>query len=123
MIPQPRSACPINRSLEMLGDRWSLLILRDIVLHDRRSFRELVRRGGRAEIESLNSGDRAPMGMDRPTWRFSVDWQRSCAAGAHQGGVVRVSTELGAQMDKCYDFSLTDYRHMLDKEWALGATR
>ena len=42
MIPQPRSACPINRSLEMLCDRWSLLILRDIVLHDRRSFRELL---------------------------------------------------------------------------------
>ena len=42
MIPQPRSDCPINRSLEMLGDRWSLLILRDIVLHDRRSFRELL---------------------------------------------------------------------------------
>ena len=42
MIPRPRSACPINRSLEMLGDRWSLLILRDIVLHDRRSFRELL---------------------------------------------------------------------------------
>jgi len=42
MISRPRSACPINRSLEMLGDRWSLLILRDIVLHDRRSFRELL---------------------------------------------------------------------------------
>ena len=42
MIPQPRSNCPINRSLEMLGDRWSLLILRDIVLHDRRSFRVLL---------------------------------------------------------------------------------
>ena len=26
----------------MLGDRWSLLILRDIVLHDRRSFRDLL---------------------------------------------------------------------------------
>jgi len=42
MIPQPRSNCPINRSLEMLGDRWSLLILRDIVLHDLRSYRELL---------------------------------------------------------------------------------
>ena len=42
MIPRPRSACPINRILEMLGDRWSLLILRDIVLNDRRSFRELL---------------------------------------------------------------------------------
>ncbi|WP_353080891.1 winged helix-turn-helix transcriptional regulator [Tessaracoccus lapidicaptus] len=42
MIPDPRSDCPINRSLEMLGDQWSLLILRDIALHDRRSFRELL---------------------------------------------------------------------------------
>lgn len=42
MIPTPRSACPINRSLEMLGDRWSLLILRDIAVHDRRSFRALL---------------------------------------------------------------------------------
>ena len=48
MIPQPRSNCPINRSLEMLGDRWSLLILRDIVLHDRRSFRELLTGSERA---------------------------------------------------------------------------
>ncbi len=42
MIANPRSACPINRSLEMLGDQWSLLILRDIATHDRRSFRELL---------------------------------------------------------------------------------
>lgn len=42
MISSPRSACPINRSLEMLGDQWSLLILRDIAVHDRRSFRELL---------------------------------------------------------------------------------
>ena len=42
MIRSPRSACPINRSLEMLGDQWSLLILRDIAMHDRRSFRELL---------------------------------------------------------------------------------
>lgn len=88
-----------------------------------RSFRELVRCGGRAEVESLNSGDRVPVRPDHPTWRFSVDWQRSAVGGAHQGGAVRVSTELGAQMDKCYDFSLADYRQMLDKEWALGVTK
>ncbi|WP_172119229.1 glycosyl hydrolase [Actinomyces faecalis] len=88
-----------------------------------RSFRELVRCGGRAEVESLNSGDRVPMRMDFPTWRFSVDWQRSCISGAHQGGALRVSTELGAQMDRCYDFGLPDYRQMLDKEWALGVTK
>ncbi|GAA1347461.1 helix-turn-helix domain-containing protein [Falsarthrobacter nasiphocae] len=42
MIVDARSACPINRALEMVGDQWSLLILRDIALWDRRSFRELL---------------------------------------------------------------------------------
>ena len=46
MIPDPRSDCPINRSLEMLGDQWSLLILRDIAVHDRRSFRDLLTGSG-----------------------------------------------------------------------------
>ena len=32
MITTSRSACPINRALEMVGDQWSLLILHDIVL-------------------------------------------------------------------------------------------
>lgn len=27
-----RSVCPLNASLEMLGDRWSLLILRDMMI-------------------------------------------------------------------------------------------
>lgn len=42
MITPPRSGCPINRTLEVLGDQWSLLILRDIAAYDRRSFRELL---------------------------------------------------------------------------------
>ena len=42
MITTPRSACPINRALEMVGDQWSLLILRDITMRDLRSFRELL---------------------------------------------------------------------------------
>lgn len=42
MITTPRSACPINRALEMVGDQWSLLILRDIAMYDRRSFRDLL---------------------------------------------------------------------------------
>ncbi|MHA7176163.1 winged helix-turn-helix transcriptional regulator [Arthrobacter sp. Sr24] len=41
MITSPRSGCPINRALEMIGDQWSLVILRDIAAYDRRSFREL----------------------------------------------------------------------------------
>lgn len=42
MIEAPRSSCPISRSIELLGDRWSLVILRDIAVHDHRGFRELL---------------------------------------------------------------------------------
>lgn len=38
---EPRSDCPINAAVELFGDRWSLLVLRDIVFGDRRYFREL----------------------------------------------------------------------------------
>jgi DNA-binding HxlR family transcriptional regulator len=39
-----RSACPINLAVESLGDRWSLLILRDMMFGNRRSYRELLTR-------------------------------------------------------------------------------
>lgn len=37
-----RSACPINLTLEILGDRWSLIVLRDMMFGNRRHFRELL---------------------------------------------------------------------------------
>ena len=37
-----RSACPISFSLEVLGDRWTLLVLRDLVFFDRRYFQEFL---------------------------------------------------------------------------------
>jgi DNA-binding HxlR family transcriptional regulator len=37
-----RSECPINLAVEVLGDKWTLIVLRDIVFADRRSFRELL---------------------------------------------------------------------------------
>jgi len=39
---QPRSGCAINAAVEVLGDAWSLIVLRDIVFGDRRHFRELL---------------------------------------------------------------------------------
>lgn len=42
MITTPRSSCPINRGVELLGDHWSLLILRDMAFWGYRSFRELL---------------------------------------------------------------------------------
>jgi DNA-binding HxlR family transcriptional regulator len=40
-----RSGCPISISLEIFGDRWSLLIIRDLMFENRRSFREFCAAG------------------------------------------------------------------------------
>jgi len=37
-----RSACPLNASVEMLGDRWSLLIIRDMMLRDFHTYKEFL---------------------------------------------------------------------------------
>ena len=39
-----RSGCPINLTLEVLGDRWSLIVIRDIMFGNRRHYRELLNR-------------------------------------------------------------------------------
>jgi DNA-binding HxlR family transcriptional regulator len=36
-----RSGCPINLAVEVLGDHWSLIVLRDIMFGNRRSYGEL----------------------------------------------------------------------------------
>jgi len=35
-----RSGCPVSISLEMLGDRWSLLIVRDLMVRGYRTFKD-----------------------------------------------------------------------------------
>jgi len=37
-----RSGCPINLTLEVLGDRWSLIVIRDVMFGNRRHYRELL---------------------------------------------------------------------------------
>jgi len=37
-----RSGCPLNASVEMLGDRWSLLIIRDMMLLGFRTYKEFM---------------------------------------------------------------------------------
>lgn len=42
MSTRGRSSCPINLSLELLGDRWTLLIIRDLIFASKRRFREFL---------------------------------------------------------------------------------
>ncbi|QIS17680.1 winged helix-turn-helix transcriptional regulator [Nocardia terpenica] len=37
-----KSGCPINMTIELLGDRWSLIVLRDIMFGGHTHFRELL---------------------------------------------------------------------------------
>jgi DNA-binding HxlR family transcriptional regulator len=36
-----RSGCPINLSVEVLGDKWSLVVLRDVMFGNLRTYRDL----------------------------------------------------------------------------------
>jgi DNA-binding HxlR family transcriptional regulator len=40
--PKRRSGCPLNASVEILGDRWSLLIIRDMMLRGFRTYKEFL---------------------------------------------------------------------------------
>lgn len=42
MSTREKSGCPINRSLELLGDRWTLLIVRDLIFASKKHFREFL---------------------------------------------------------------------------------
>lgn len=69
-----RSGCPINLSLEVFGDKWSLIILRDMMFGGRRHFRELLTQSEEG-ISSSILADRLKMlveeglitNMDDPT--------------------------------------------------------
>src|SRR5258708_29296312 len=40
-----RSGCPVSVSLEVFGDRWSLLIIRDLMVRGLRTFKEFRESG------------------------------------------------------------------------------
>jgi DNA-binding HxlR family transcriptional regulator len=59
-----RSGCPINLSLELFGDRWSLIILRDMMFGGRRHFREILTQSEEG-ISSNILADRLKMLLDQ----------------------------------------------------------
>ena len=38
----PRSHCPVSLALEAIGDKWSLLILRDLIMRGKSRYQELL---------------------------------------------------------------------------------
>jgi DNA-binding HxlR family transcriptional regulator len=39
---QPRSGCPVSLGLDIFGDRWTLLIIRDLMFSGKRHYREML---------------------------------------------------------------------------------
>ena len=93
-----RSGCPINLSVEMFGDKWSLLVLRDMIFGGKRHFRELMK--SEEAISSNMLADRLKMlveqGMltkaDDPTHRQKAIYSLTEMAI----GLVPVMAHLGA---------------------------
>lgn len=63
MSDDHRSGCPINLTLEVVGDKWSLLILRDMMFGGKRHFREMLR--SEEGIASNILADRLKMLVDQ----------------------------------------------------------
>jgi DNA-binding HxlR family transcriptional regulator len=41
-LPPRRSNCPIACALDLIGDRWTLIVLRDLIMARKRYFQELL---------------------------------------------------------------------------------
>ena len=56
MRQDTRSTCPISTGLEVIGDRWTLLVVRDLMFAGKRRFREFLQ--SEEEISSNILADR-----------------------------------------------------------------
>lgn len=50
-----RSSCPISSALDLIGDKWSLLLLRDLIFFQKHTFSELVNSDEKIATNILSS--------------------------------------------------------------------
>lgn len=50
-----RSNCPLARSLDLLGDKWTLVIMRDVLIFKRHTFAEFEKSGEHIPTNLLSS--------------------------------------------------------------------
>ncbi len=68
-MPQTgRSGCPINLTLEQLGDRWSLIVIRDVMFGNRRSYSELFAQSEEGRLCGLSRHRRCLASIATPRW-------------------------------------------------------
>ena len=89
MRQDTRSTCPISTGLEIVGDRWTLLIVRDMMFAGKRHFREFLQ--SEEGVSSNVLADRLAMLVERGLVTRSDD------PGHAQKAVYRL-TELGVSL-------------------------
>lgn len=79
----PRSLCPINLGLEVFGDKWTLIVIRDLLFFGKRHFKELMQaeegiasnilteRIRRLETEGIISREKDPRSGRRMIYRLT----------------------------------------------------
>jgi DNA-binding HxlR family transcriptional regulator len=84
LIPERRSDCPLNAALEVLGDRWSLLIVRDLMFKGRTTYKDFLAGGEgvatniladrlrRLEVEGVIEKGRDPVDARRMVYRLTT---------------------------------------------------
>jgi len=50
-----RSVCPISSALDVMGDKWSLLIVRDLIIHGQRTYSQFLESSERISTNILAS--------------------------------------------------------------------
>ena len=71
-----RSVCPISSALDVLGDKWSLLITRDVLIHGPRTYSDFLSAPEHTSAKilalRLNRLTAPPHASTRPaTWLYS----------------------------------------------------
>lgn len=109
---------PFQEWAEKYGMHFSSQVAYGSPFDQVRAARELNSMGGVAEVEARNAGD--PVGRSSTIWRFGLDQYRATASGAHQAGKNRIATEIAANNARGFLMSLSEYKAMMDKQWAAG---
>jgi DNA-binding HxlR family transcriptional regulator len=88
MRQDQRSTCPISTALEVIGDRWTLLIIRDMMFAGKRHFREFLQ--SEEAISSNVLADRLSMLVHSDILRKDGDpthAQRLCIASRTRASI------------------------------------
>ena len=55
MIQKHRSTCPISSALDIIGDKWSLLIIRDMMFSGKKTYTEFVNSSEKISTDILSN--------------------------------------------------------------------